>query len=208
MQKRDLWFVVLLGAAVGLLIQPILITLSPVQLSLTVRVAVFFGLFVLAPIALVAAHFLSRLWAPLYQFAKFAAVGVLNTFIDFGILNLLIAFTDIQSGIGFSAFKGISFLGGTTNSFFWNKFWTFDSKEKTTVNQTAKFYAIAVAGWVLNVGAASFVVNGISRPEVISPNLWANVGALVGVGASLLWNFFGYKYFVFKKEPQQVVGAE
>ena len=52
---------------------------------------------------------------------------------------------------------------------------------------------------MLNVGLASFVFSNVVRPASVTPNLWANVGALVGVGAAFIWDFLGYKYFVFKK---------
>ena len=35
------------------------------------------------------------------QFAKFAAVGIINTAIDFGVLNLLIYLAEISAGIYF-----------------------------------------------------------------------------------------------------------
>jgi putative flippase GtrA len=134
----------------------------------------------------------------LYQFAKFAAVGSLNSFIYFGVLNLLIALTGIAKGAPYALFVLLGFLLSTTNSFFWNKFWTFHSGEKATAGQAASFYLIAAGGALLNTGAASVVVNYINHPGV-SDNLWANFGALIGIGVSFLWNFLGYKYFVFVK---------
>ena len=69
-------------------------------------------------------------WSTALQFGKFIAVGQSNAAIDIGVLNLLILFTDIDSGIHFSVFKGISFVFAVVNSFLWNKFWSFGSKEK------------------------------------------------------------------------------
>jgi hypothetical protein len=34
---------------------------------------------------------------------------------------------------------------------------------------------------------------------VIGTKLWANVGAISGAGLTLFTNFFGYKFFVFRK---------
>ncbi|NIT12920.1 MAG: hypothetical protein GTN99_01340, partial [Candidatus Dadabacteria bacterium] len=69
-------------------------------------------------------------WATALQFGKFIAVGQSNAAIDIGVLNLLIIITSIDSGIYFSIFKGVSFTLAVINSFLWNKFWSFDSKEK------------------------------------------------------------------------------
>ena len=198
MTKKDFLCILVIGFAVGLLAQPIIGNLVS-QLSLALRFAVFFGFLVLAPLLLFIAYLIGKFIPVIYQFAKFAAVGTLNTFIDFGVLNLEIFLFNASSGILYSVFKGISFLAATTNSFFWNKYWTFNSKTPANPKETLKFYVVAIVGWVINVSLASFVVNVLSRPISFSPNLWANVGALVGVAGSFLWDFLGYKFIVFKQ---------
>ena len=53
--------------------------------------------------------------------------------------------------------------------------------------------------FVINVAVASFIVNVIEPPGHISPRLWANIGAFSATLISVLWNFWGYKFIVFKK---------
>lgn len=196
-RKKDFLLVLVIGAAVGLLIQPIIVNLVA-EPAFVLRVSVFLGLVAFAPFALAVASWLGKIWAVLYQFAKFGAVGTLNSFIDLGFLNLLIYLSGIAAGWPFSVFKAISFLIATTNSYFWNKYWTFGSTNRSTAGEVTKFYTIAVVGSFVNVSVASFVVNGLSRPEIITPNLWANIGALAGIFSALFWNFLGYKFLVFK----------
>jgi putative flippase GtrA len=199
MNKKDLLLVTIIGGAVGILVQPMIQNLvtSP---TFFIRIGAFLGFLILAPLALTIAYFLSKILPVLYQFAKFGAVGVLNSFIDFGILNLLIFLFSIGSGLWFSIFKAISFLCATTNSYFWNKYWTFESSNKPKVSEAAKFYTIAIIGGFLNVSVASLIFSGINRPEYIPVNLWANVAALGGILSAFIWNFLGYKFVVFKKE--------
>jgi len=140
----------------------------------------------------------------LYQFGKFAAVGTLNTFVDIGVLNLEILIFGTPAAWPYRIFKAISFLAATTNSFFWNKFWTFDSRGPANPAQTIKFYLVAIGGFLINVGIASYVFSGVARPVAISANLWANIGALAGVASGFLWDFLGYKYVVFKKPAEKV----
>ena len=206
--KKDLLLVTAIGAAVGLFVQPILVNLvygSPLlqgvvggtEVTTVWKIGSFFVFLFLGPFALFVAHVVNKL-IPIYQFAKFAAVGVLNSFIGAGVINLLSLIFGITSGPWISPFATAAFLAATTNSFFWNKFWTFQAGGKIEGGETAKFYTIATIGSGLNVGTVSFIVNYL-RPETVAPELWLNVGALCGIAASFLWNFFGYKYIVFKK---------
>ncbi len=128
------------------------------------------------------------------QFTKFFLVGAMNTLIDLGILNLLIFASGISFGLWYSVFKGVSFLIATTNSYFWNKRWTFESSQK----KFSQFLIISTIGFVINVGVASFLVNLIGPQASLTVKVWANVGALAGSAIGLMWNFLGYKFIVFK----------
>lgn len=207
MKRRDWWSIIIIGAAVGLLSQPIVANVAGsfhLDLTLGLRIGIFLGFLVLAPLALLILSFIGKFVPVLYQFGKFAAVGVLNTFVDVGILNLEIMAFGTPAAWPYRIMKAVSFLTATTNSFLWNKFWTFNSQEPANPSQTAKFYAVAVGGFIINVGVASYVFSGIAAPAGISPNLWANIGAIAGVASGFLWDFLGYKYVVFKKAAERV----
>jgi putative flippase GtrA len=203
MNKSDWKAIGIIGGGVGLLIQPILANNIPAQdlayLTIPVRVAIFLFFLLIAPLALYIAKLLTKWFAGIYQFAQFAAVGTLNSFIDVGILNLETFFfgsAGVSTGM-FALFKAVSFLFATTNSFVWNKYWTFGASEKPKAGEVGGFYAVAVIGWVLNVGAATLVK--VAGPA--DSHVWVNIIApLAGVLASFLWDFFGYKYLVFKKK--------
>ncbi|MBI4359075.1 MAG: GtrA family protein [Candidatus Nealsonbacteria bacterium] len=130
----------------------------------------------------------------LYQFAKFFLVGGLNVLVDLGVLNLLILISAVSAGLGYSAFKGVSFLVATTNSYFWNKSWTFGSRQ----DKFGQFLVVSAIGFLVNVGTASLVVNLIGPQFGLNLKTWANLGALVGSVVGLAWNFLGYKFVVFK----------
>lgn len=203
MNRKDFICGLIIGAGVGLLIQPILANNLPAHylayLTPWVRVVIFLFFLILAPLALWIAKLLSRWISGLYQFAQFAAVGTLNSFIDVGIFNLetFLYGSSIISNTLFASFKAISFLFGTTNSFVWNKYWTFGASDKTSAKEVGGFYGVAIIGWILNVGLATLV-------KAIGPadsKTWVNlVAPLAGIAVSFVWNFIGYKYWVFKKQ--------
>jgi len=145
-------------------------------------------------------YFFASKWATALQFGKFIAVGQSNAAIDIGIFNLLILLTNIDSGIYFSVFKGTSFIFALINSFLWNKFWSFESKEKHGMGkQFIKFLAVSAVGLIINVSVASFVVNYVGPQWGLSTRLWANVGVLSSAVFNIIWDFYGYKVLVFKK---------
>lgn len=139
----------------------------------------------------------------LFQAGKFVVVGVVNTLIDFAVLNLLMFATDIAAGVWYAAFKGISFLAAVTNSYFMNRFWTFKGEgQQNKSKELAQFFVVSCIGFGINVGTAYLVVNVISHQFdslALAAKLWANVGALAATAASMIWNFIGYKFIVFKK---------
>jgi hypothetical protein len=79
MQKKDFRLILVVGVAVGLLIQPIILNVLPqVHLGILGRILIFVFFAVFAPFALWIADLVSRWWKGLYQFAQFAAVGTLE----------------------------------------------------------------------------------------------------------------------------------
>lgn len=206
MTKRDARNAMIIGCMVGILSQPVISNLladieAKVSVpTLALRIAVFLIMAVGAPAAVFLFSVAAR-WVPvLFQIAKFACVGVSNTFVDLGVLNIVILLTGISSGVWYPVFKTISFLVATTNSFLWNRNWTFAEgrHESGVKNEAVQFYIITTVLWLVNVGVASFVVNYVSHGG-ISNNLWANIGALAGVFIAMTFNFLGYKFIVFKK---------
>lgn len=197
MSRKDLYLALLIGFLFGWLT---LLPAKNIGFLITPRFILFatLGFTALSPIALFATHLLNRLHHSFFQFGKFAAVGALNTLIDLGLLNFLIMVTDITSGIYFSIFKAFSFIAAITNSYYWNKFWTFSSPLPVNFKEYFRFAFFTTIGLLINVSVASFVVSTLGPLFGAEPKLWANVGALVATVVSLIWNFFAYKYIVFR----------
>jgi len=153
-----------------------------------------------AAISLYITYVLGKKVPVIFQAGKFATVGISNTLIDWGALNLQILLTGITAGLFYPVFKGVSFLIAIINSFLWNKFWTFKKiKVEKTGTEFLQFLIISAIGLVINVGIASLAVNLIGPQAGISPKIWATVGALIATMFSMVWNFLGYKFIVFKK---------
>ena len=141
------------------------------------------------------------------QFAKFVLVGIMNTLVDLVILNIEMIVTGIVIGIGYSVEKSVSFLFAVTFSYFINKYWTFQDKSKEGEGKKmSQFFLVSLVGMLINVTTATIVVtylqipiNNIIHLSFLTPKLWGTLGALCGTAIGLLWNFIGYKLWVFKK---------
>lgn len=196
--KKDLKISIVVGVVAGVLILPTLRNLG-VALNFRVAVTAVLGLTIFTPFGYLVAYWLSRWWPVLLQFVKFGIVGGLNAMIDLGVLNLLIYFSGLAAGFWYSVFKSVSFVAAVTNSYFWNKYWTFKSESGAGRVEFSKFFLVNLFTFALNVGAASVLVNVVGAPAGITPELWANIGAVSAVFVSMFINFLGMKFIVFKK---------
>jgi len=167
--------------------------------------AVIWSLPIVFPIIFLIGTFIAKLLSKfvkvVYQIAKFAEVGVMNTFIDFGILNLLIWITGITSGMAIAPLNAFSFLCATSNSYFWNKFWTFSSSgdKKASGKEFTQFLIISAIGIAINTGIVVLGTSLILPWFSLSAGAWANVMKLLATFVSMVWNFLGYKFIVFKR---------
>jgi len=154
----------------------------------------------LAPLALYIASLIGKKFLIIFQATKFFLVGTLNTFIDLGVLNFFIWLTKIARGYLYAVFKTISFSVAVINSYFWNKYWTFEKgKEAPKPKEFLKFLTVTLIGLLINVGVASFVVNVIGPKFGISEKVWASVGAIIAAFFAFTWNFTASKFVVFRK---------
>lgn len=136
------------------------------------------------------------------QFARFFVVGVINAAIFLGVLNLLTWMSSIYSGILLVWFNCVAFILTLINSYFLNKRWTFDDSGAHENTVTAKFIVVTVIGLAINTAILYILTTVIGPRFGISPAWWVNVSAVIVTGFSLIWNFLGYKYVVFKKSQK------
>ncbi|MBI5147641.1 MAG: GtrA family protein [Parcubacteria group bacterium] len=133
------------------------------------------------------------------QLMKFGVVGVANTLVDFGVLNLLTYLTGIYSGAGVFFFNLVSFSAAVTNSYFWNRYWTFKAGGEAAGVQFLEFIVVSVIGALINSGILFALTTFMVPPAGLSSPIWLNVAKLSATAVSMAWNFVGYKFIVFKK---------
>lgn len=133
-----------------------------------------------------------------FQLGKYGVIGVLNTMLNAGVYNFFIFITNIYSGFTLDLFFIIAFIITVTNSFIWNKFWSFSEKNIENIKAEAiKFFGISAAVASVNAVILHTVVNVIGAPYSVDPKIWANIALGFTIITAFLGNFFSYKYIVF-----------
>ncbi|NOY99342.1 MAG: GtrA family protein [Chloroflexi bacterium] len=121
------------------------------------------------------------------QIAKFMTVGVLNTAIDAGTYFALTRWLGLGS-LPITA-KGIAYVVGMVNSFFWNRTWTFES-QGSAWRAAGLFTLTHVAALGINAGTMALSLDALGLPEIVALGL--------ATAASFVWNFALNKVVVFK----------
>jgi putative flippase GtrA len=88
------------------------------------------------------------------QLMRFAAIGVLNTAVDFLVLNFLSKALNVSSGFKLGGVNIPGFILAVLQSYIWNKYWTFSSGGEL-VSVWKNFCRLIVVG---SLGAVSVVV--------------------------------------------------
>jgi len=202
MKKSDIIAVLILGEIIAIFLFFIFKTLGFGEFPLGY---LFVILPVLAIIGVYVAYLIGKKLPVLFQFAKYVVVGLANTAVDFGILNLLMWSTKIYEGKTIILLNSIAFLGAVIHSYFWNKLWTFKTKEKVNVaSQFLQFLIISLIGVLINSGIVYMIITWIK--PMAGVEIWANIAKVIATVVSLVWNFIGYKLIVFKEKSGKQSG--
>ncbi len=132
----------------------------------------------------------------------FVSVGILNTVVDFIVLNLLIMLTHHDNGWWLLIFNGFSFLAAVVNSYILNGRLTFRNSGPSDSWRFVRFVAVNAVGLVINsvmVWSMSPLVGRI-LPILVAINVSKGLATLL----SLCWNYFAIKRWIFPVETPNV----
>lgn len=114
---------------------------------------------------------------------KFVCVGLLNTFIGYGAFFILSFFLNYMVALVVAHFIGV------TNSYLWNKYWTFQVKRF----QPAEFVRFNIV-YLLALGANMLILYIAVELLAADPRL----GQLFVLPLVTLLSYFGHKYWSFR----------
>ena len=207
--KKDFWLAILAGEIVAWLSLPTLknIKIIDILYSFGINFNLFLSIWVIfVPLGAIgglgAFYLIARIKQRIgfFQLGKYGVIGVLNTFLNAGVFNLLIFLTDVSTGLIVDSFFVVAFMVTLMNSFLWNKFWAFEERKIENIKkEMLQFSGISAGVALINIAILHTVVNIIGAPIGIDSKIWANVGLVFTIIVAFSGNFFSYKYIVFKK---------
>lgn len=122
---------------------------------------------------------------------KFLLVGVVNTIVGTGLMFLLYNVFSVSYWISSAS----NYIVGSIVSYFLNKYFTFQNKEKSWKQ---------VLVFALNITCCYLLAYGAAKPAVeyilsgAGEKVQGNVSMLVGMGLFLVLNYLGQRLIVFR----------
>lgn len=126
---------------------------------------------------------------------KFLIVGVINTVVGTGLMFILYNCFAVSYWISSAA----NYIVGSIVSYFLNKYFTFQNKEKSA-GQILRFAA--------NIALCYFIAYGAAKPVVsyllsgMTEKIQGNAAMLTGMCLFVVLNYLGQRLFVFKEASE------
>jgi putative flippase GtrA len=127
---------------------------------------------------------------------KFLIVGVVNTIVGTGLMFILYNLFSVNYWISSAS----NYVVGSIVSYFLNKYFTFQNKEKSWKQ---------VFIFIINISVCYLIAYGLAKPVVsfvlsgFSEKMQGNISMLVGMGLFVALNYLGQRLFVFKERGME-----
>lgn len=128
-------------------------------------------------------------------FIKFIIVGVANTLV--GTAVMFFAYNILHCSYWVSSAS--NYVVGSILSYFLNKYFTFQNKDKSPVIIVKFIINITICYLIAYVGAKQLILWLLSD----MPSVWQdNISMLCGMGLFVILNYFGQRFFAFKSNNE------
>jgi putative flippase GtrA len=149
-----------------------------------------------------APHYKARGWKSTFiQFVRYCIVGGLNTFVDIGVLNILLWRFPTHTVETLTAYSAIAYSCGAISSFFLNKYWTFHHTHKPTAREVGR-YLVTIVLEILYSSALVWLASRALQPFIANITLWGNASKLVAVVCGAVVSYALMRFWTFAHKPQ------
>ena len=123
----------------------------------------------------------------IYQFLRFACIGLLNTALDFLLLNTIAKAVGVSQGWKYGAIDIFSFSVAIVQSYIWNRTWTFGSEQGVTLLKN--FLRLVLVG---SLGAVSIIFVLVGSKFFAPAPYYFSITIVYLILESVLWRGFGF----------------
>jgi putative flippase GtrA len=131
------------------------------------------------------------------ELVKFGAVGLVNTALDYAVLNLLLSIGPLKA-------KVVATIVATTASYAMNRQWTFTRRDRSGLRREyTLFFALNLVGLTIQLavlGAAKYGL-GFTEHGGGDDRLALNLFNALGIAVAMVFRFWAYRAFVFTSTP-------
>ena len=137
-------------------------------------------------------EWISTLW----QFLRYCLVGGVNTAIDLLTLNILLWRLPTHDVPMLVVYNSIAYTSGAVSSFFLNKYWTFQRRQKPTWREVIRF-VISLCLELLYSNALIWLAGKALQPLIANPTLWGNASKLVAIAVGAVVSYLFMRFWTF-----------
>jgi putative flippase GtrA len=134
------------------------------------------------------------------RFSKFSIVGLSNSVVDIGVLNLFLWLEPTREVYLLVLYNGIALVLANVNSYVWNTLWTFRGRAEHDLRQVVLF-SLQV---LVNIGVSSGLFWALIHPVIVYTEvptyLAGNIAKILSVTVASTISFFIMRYVVFSRK--------
>jgi putative flippase GtrA len=132
------------------------------------------------------------------EITKFGLIGLINTALDFAILNAL----HFGLGVGPLTSKCVSTVIAATTSYFMNRHWTFRHRARSGMRREyTLFFVLNLVGLLIGLICIGVVRYGFDNDSAAAINFANLVGLVIGT----VFRFWSYRRWVFLSDGHLAV---
>ena len=130
------------------------------------------------------------------QFLRYCLVGGANTIFDLLVLNVLLWRFPTSNVQVLALYNSLAYTSGALSSFFLNKYWTFQRKQRTTSREVVRF-AISLFLEVIYSSVLVWIAGKALQPFIANVTLWGNASKLVAVVVGTVISYSFMRFWTF-----------
>jgi putative flippase GtrA len=131
-----------------------------------------------------------------WQFLRYCLVGGVNTIIDVSVLNALLWRFPTHNVQLLVAYNSVAYASGAVSSFFLNKYWTFQHKQRPTRREAGRFL-LSVALELVSSNGLLWLAGMALSPFIPNVTVWGNASKLLAVAVGAVLSYLIMRFWIF-----------